>query len=190
MHINNELNIIIQGCIDQNRRSQQEFYKTFYGYAAAICMRYSHKKEDLVEIVNDGFLKIFKELHFFKPSEDNNIAVLKAWMRRIIMNTSIDHYRKHIKAEPSILDVDEMNDNIVYQTETPIDKITYDELIKLLSQLTPMYRIVFNMYIIDGLTHEEIAKELKISIGTSKSNLSKARANIIKLIENKHKVIV
>lgn len=190
MHINNELNIIIQGCIDQNRRSQQEFYKTFYGYAAAICMRYSHKKEDLVEIVNDGFLKVFKELRLFKPTNDDTIAVLKAWMKKIMMNTSIDHYRKQLKADPSVLDIDEVGENFSYQSETPLDKITYDELVKLLNQLTPMYRVVFNMYVIDGLSHEEISKELSISIGTSKSNLSKARVNIMKLIENKHKAIV
>ena len=107
-----------------------------------------------------------------------------------MVNTSIDHYRKHIKAEPVFIDVDESVESFEQHNETPLDKMTYDELVKLFEQLSPMYRIVFNMYVIDGLSHNEIAKELKISLGTSKSNLAKARANIMKLIENKHKALV
>jgi RNA polymerase sigma factor (sigma-70 family) len=187
---NNELHIIIQGCIDQNRRSQQEFYKIFYGYGAGICMRYSHKKDDLVEIVNDGFLKVFKEFQSFKIPNAHFENTLRSWVRKIMINTSIDYYRKYVKYEPTIVDVDDKAESLEFVSETPLEKLTYDEVVKLVHQLTPMYRVVFNMFVIDGLSHDEIAKELNISPGTSKSNLSKARINMMKLIENKHNTLV
>lgn len=186
-----EINIIINGCINQNRKYQQEFYKKFYGYAAAICMRYIHDREQLLEIVNDGFVKVFRELQIFRVPTQNVEQSLKAWIRKIMINTSIDHYRRNIKGEPSMVSVDEkMEDTLESSAITPLDKLTYDEVIQLVSQLSPMYRLIFNMYIIDGMTHDDIAKELNISVGTSKSNLSKAGVNMIKLIENKQKAVV
>lgn len=188
--INNDLNIIIKGCIDQNRRSQQEFYKTFYGYSAAICMRYTQKNEDLVEIVNDGFVKIFKELEFFRVPKENFDAILRSWIKKIMVNTSIDYYRKYVRGEQKTVDIDGSTESFEVQAETPLDKMTYEEIIKIFVHLTPMYKMVFNMYVIDGFSHDEIAKELGITVGTSKSNLSKARANITRLIENKQKTAV
>lgn len=181
-----ELNIIIKGCINQDRNKQQAFYKHFYGYSAAICMRYTAKQEDISEVVNDGFLKVFKEIHNFRTPNDNYLATLKAWIRRIMINTSIDHYRKYNKNEPTIIDVDKQLETQKVDYETPIDKLSYQEVVKLVQELSPIYRMVFNMYVIDGLNHEEISKQLNISVGTSKSNLSKARLNVMKLIENKH----
>lgn len=182
---NNELNIIIQGCINQNSRNQEELYKFFYGFSAAICMRYVQKQDHLVEIVNDGFLKIYKELRSFNMPIKDGELVFRAWLKRIMINTSIDYYRKFIKNEPVKVDVEDKVDGLEYFTETAIEKMSYDELISLIQQLSPMYKLVFNMYVIDGMSHQEIADELKISIGTSKSNLSKARLNVIKLIEKK-----
>ncbi len=182
---NNELNIIIQGCVNQDRNNQREFYKIFYGYSAAICMRYSHKQTDLVEMVNDGFLKIFKQIQTFVIPNEHLEKSIRAWIRRIMINVSIDYYRKFVKDVPVIVDVEEKYEVLKDSYATPIDKISYDEIIKLVQKLSPMYRVVFNMYVIDGLTHDEIAKELNISANTSKSNLSRARLNIIKLIENK-----
>lgn len=190
MFSNIELNIIIQGCINQDRNNQQAFYKYFYGYSAAICMRYTSKKEDLSEVVNDGFLKIFKEIQTFRTPNDNYTATLKAWIRRVMINTSIDHYRKYNKNEPSIVDVDKQLEIQKVDYETPLDKLSYDEVVKLVQQLSPMYKMVFNMYVIDGLNHEEISKQLNISVGTSKSNLSKARLNVMKIIENNYKPTV
>jgi RNA polymerase sigma-70 factor (ECF subfamily) len=184
------LNIIIQGCINQDRKHQQAFYKLFYGYSAAICLRYTSKKEEVSEVVNDGFLKIFKEIQTFRIPNENYIATLKAWIRRIMINTSIDHYRKYNKNEPKIIEADKQLEIQKFDYETPIDKLSYDEVVKLVQELSPMYKMVFNMYVIDGLNHEEISKQLNISVGTSKSNLSKARFNIMKLIKNNYKAIV
>ena len=184
---NSELHIIIQGCVSQDRGSQREFYKFFYGYSAAICMRYSPKKDNLVEIVNDGFLKVFKQIQTFIIPKDHIENTIKAWIRKIMINASIDYYRKYLKDEPAKFDIEEKAEVLEANYLSPLDKISYDELVKLVQELSPMYKMVFNMYVIDGLTHDEIAKELNISANTSKSNLSRARMNIIKLIENKYK---
>ena len=182
---NVELNIVIQGCIKKNRRSQEDLYKLFYGFSAAVCLRYIHNKEDLTEVLNDGFFKVYKELETFNMPIANGEVVFKAWVRRIMINTSIDYYRKFIKNEPNIIEVNDDFNNVELASETPLQKMSYDNLLVIINKLTPMYKIVFNMYIIDGMSHQEIAEELKISVGTSKSNLSKARQNVIKLIESK-----
>ncbi len=153
-------------------------------------MRYTSKKEDISEVINDGFLKVFKEIHTFRIPNANCVATLKSWIRSIMINTSIDHYRKYNKNEPTIIDVDKQLETQKIDYETPLDKLSYDEVVKLVQELSPMYRMVFNMYVIDGLNHEEISKQLNISIGTSKSNLSKARMNVMKLIENNYKPTV
>ncbi|MFY7965462.1 MAG: RNA polymerase sigma factor [Chitinophagaceae bacterium] len=165
-------------------------YKIFYGYAAAICMRYTTKKEDLVEVVNDGFLKIFNDFKNFRGVENNNEAIIRGWIKRIMINTSIDYYRKYYKNEPTIIETDTQLEIEIFKYETPVDKLSYDELIRLIQQLSPMYKMVFNLFVIDGLSHDEISERLNISVGTSKSNLSKARMNIIKLIETNYKVSV
>lgn len=107
-----------------------------------------------------------------------------------MVNTSIDYYRKYVRGEQKTVDIDGSTESFEVQAETPLDKMTYEEIIKIFVHLTPMYKMVFNMYVIDGFSHDEIAKELGITVGTSKSNLSKARANITRLIENKQKTAV
>ncbi len=189
---NNDINIIVKGCIDCNRVSQKDFYKNFYGYAAAICNRYVANEYDLVEVVNDGFLKIFKEIERFDVNVNHLESRLMSWIKSIMIHTSIDFYRKQMRDNISINIVANENlvDNVSYDAETPIDKLTYYEIIELTNQLTPMYKLVFNMSVIDGMSHDEIAKKLNISEGTSKSNLYKARQIIIKLIEKKYKQVV
>ncbi len=189
MLTNSELHIIIQGCINQNRSSQRDFYTIFYGYSAAICMRYNPKKDDLIEIVNDGFIKIFKQIEKFNQSSDHLDNSIKSWIKKIMINTSIDYYRKYNKNMPTISSIDTSAETLESFRETALDKISYDEILKLIQELSPMYRMVFNMYVIDGFSHDEIAKQLNISVNTSKSNLLRARMNIIKLMEKKHKAL-
>jgi RNA polymerase sigma-70 factor (ECF subfamily) len=139
-----------------------------------------------VEIVNDGFLKIFKQIQTFNIPNVHLDNTIRAWIRRFMINVSIDYYRKFVKDVPVTVEVEEKSELLSDNYTTPLDKISYEEVIKLVQELSPMYRMVFNMYVIDGLNHEEISKQLNISVGTSKSNLSKARLNVMKLIENKH----
>lgn len=178
------------GCINHNRISQKDFYKLFYGYAAAICNRYVNNNNELVEVVNDGFLKIYRELEKFDSNVINLESRLKAWIRAIMIHTAIDHYRKKTKDRVNANYVSDNLEHLTFNDETPIDKISYYEIVELVSQLSPMYKLVFNMSVIDGMSHNEIAKQLNISEGTSKSNLFKARQIIIKLIEKKYKQII
>lgn len=149
-------------------------------------MRYAHTDNDAMEIANDGFLKIFKDLSSFEARYDNVEASLKGWMKRIMVNTSIDHFRKNQKYQSNV-SIDDKLFHLEDHAESSIDKLSYAELYKLVQQLSPVYRTVFNLYIIDGFKHEEIAKQLNISVGTSKSNLAKAKMNIKKMIHERQK---
>jgi RNA polymerase sigma factor (sigma-70 family) len=151
----------------------------------SICMRYCHANDDAVEIVNDGYLKIFKSIGSFVPNHDNTEAAFMAWAKKIIVFTAIDHYRKNIKGKVGE-ELDDYHKAFADNTHTPIDNMAYNEIINLIQKLSPAYRTVFNLYVLDGYKHEEIAKHLNITVGTSKSNLAKARLNIQKMLQLKN----
>jgi len=134
-----------------------------------------------MEVVNDGFLKIYRELPVFKPRYDNYEASLKGWMKSILVNTAIDHFRKNNK-NYLVANLEESHFEMQHTEESVLDKMTYKELLELVQRLSPVYRTIFNLFVIDGFKHEEIASQLNISVGTSKSNLSKAKANIQKML--------
>jgi RNA polymerase sigma-70 factor (ECF subfamily) len=151
----------------------------------AICDRYTSNQEDAVEILNDGFLKIFREIHHYQPAYADVISSFKGWLRKIMVYTAIDHFRKNQKHKV----VTEL-DNVVYQleavSEDAIDKLSHEEIIRAIQELSPGYRTVLNLFIIEGLSHEEISHKLGISTGTSKSNLSKARRQLQKILFRYH----
>ena len=184
-----ELNLHIRGCTLNQRESQKEIYNSFYSYGMAICDRYAKRKEDSIEIFNDGFLKIFKEIHRYKPSYADEVNSFKGWIRKILIYTAIDHSRKNNKHYFTT----EMETSLIYipgGEENAFDKISYDEIIGAIQNLSPAYRTVLNLFIIDGFSHEEIANKLEISIGTSKSNLSKARQQLQRILKNDNKILI
>jgi RNA polymerase sigma-70 factor (ECF subfamily) len=147
----------------------------------SVCDRYANRDDDAIEILNDGFLKIFREIHHYKPAYSDVISSFKGWLRKIMVYTAIDHFRKHHKHQ----DVAELDTAVLHMpahTENVHDKMSYDEIIHFIQHLSPAYRTVLNLFIIEGLSHEEIANRLQISIGTSKSNLSKARKQLQKIL--------
>lgn len=177
------LNSIIDGCIQQERDSQKRFYKYFYGFAYTICQRYISIHEDTVEVLNDGFLKIYNELYRFEKRQDSLEASLKAWMRRVMVNTSIDRLRKFKQKKNLLAGPDSELQNLS-TPELAIHNLSYQDVLKCVDKLTPAYRTVFNLFVIDGYSHEEIAGILNISIGSSKSNLAKARVNLQRLLSS------
>jgi RNA polymerase sigma-70 factor, ECF subfamily len=184
-----ELNEHVRGCALNRRESQKKIYNSFYSYGMAICDRYTKRKEDAIEIFNDSFLKIFKEIHRYTPSYSDEMNSFKGWIRKIMIYTAIDHVRKNNKHYFS----NDMESTLVYmpqQEENAFDRISYDEIIASIQQLSPAYRTVLNMFIIDGFSHEEIAEQLQISIGTSKSNLFKARQQLQKILKNENKILI
>jgi len=148
----------------------------------AICMRYCSNNDDVTEIVNDGFLKVYKALSGFNPQHANIEASLKGWMKRIMVNTAIDHLRKN-NHRFLIAEISDHHFNTADVSESSVDKMTYKEILSVIQRLSPVYKIVFNLYVMDGFKHEEIARQLKISVGASKSNLAKARMNIQKMLQ-------
>ena len=173
---------IVQGCAKADRESQKTFYKMYYGFSMAICMRYCNTKDDAMEVVNDGFMKIYRELYNFKPAYDNYETSLRGWMKSIMVNTAIDHFRKNNKKN-FLVDIKDDHLETIDPQETSINKLSYKEIIDIVQRLSPGYRTVFNLYVIDGYKHEEIAKQLNITVGTSKSNLAKAKMNIQKMLK-------
>ena len=144
-------------------------------------MRYCNTENDAVEVVNDGFLKIYRELHNFQPRYSNYEASLKGWMKSILVNTAIDHFRKNSR-HLYTADINEQAIEFTGYEDSSVDKMSYKEIMAMVQRLSPVYRTVFNLFVIEGFKHEEIARQLNISAGTSKSNLAKARANIQKMI--------
>jgi RNA polymerase sigma factor (sigma-70 family) len=167
---NENLKKLIQGCIRGERVSQKMLYEEYFGYALSICIRYCKSKEEAYEVLNDGFLKIFTKLDRYDADKP-----FKHWLRRIMINTSLDHYRRNLKYY-HIQDIEEVQNLGIQATVLPT--LAYEEIILMIQQLPPSYRVVFNLAVIDGFKHEEIADKLGISVGTSKSNLFKAREKL------------
>ena len=136
----------------------------------SICLRYASNRDEASEILNDAFMKIFtnlKKFDFGKP--------FKPWLRKILVNTAINHYHKK---QREIHVEDMQNAHNASDTEKILSGISYQEVISLLQRLPPAYRTVFNLYVIEGYSHEEISNMLNIAIGTSKSNLFKAKEQL------------
>lgn len=168
------LDEIIIGCIENNQRDQKLLYERYYGYCLKIVFRYIFRYDKAVDVVNDGFVKVFGKLHTFHYEQSSKVEmILMGWMRTIMVNTAIDRLRK----DNFMPEIGITNEGIWIEdkSQTSDQQVLYKDLIQEVKKLPPTYRIVFNMYVIDGYTHQEIANQLKIAVGTSKSNLSKAR---------------
>ena len=178
-----QISSLISGCCKNNRISQRELYHWLYEYAIRICYRYLNKPEEAEELVNESFVKLFRNIQQFDGSRGGGEteALLKGWFKRIVVNTCIDHLRKtHLKLVSQ--EISEEGETFADGQETGVDKLMYQEIIEAIRKLTPVYRTVFNLFVIEGFGHEEIAAQLGISVGASKSNLSKARHNLRKIL--------
>ena len=172
-----ELSYHIKSCAQNNRQSQKQLYSSFYGYAMTICMNYTNSKEDATEILNDGFLKIFLHISEFEPFHADILTSFKGWLSKIMMRTAIDHYRRNRKKQ-RVIGLDQVSKDRISVDEDVTDELSIKELAEAAANLSPAYRPVFNLFVFEGLKHFEIADTLEISVGTSKSNLSKARKQL------------
>lgn len=158
-------------------------YEHYFGYCLKIVFRYVYRYETAVDIVNDGFVKVFRSLEKFVVTDRANAEMMfMGWMRTIMVNSAIDQLRKH-SFLPEIGSLSETAWAIPDTTQLTDREILYKELVLQIKRLTPAYRAVFNLYVIDGFTHQEIADKLGISVGASKSNLSKARGVLQRLVK-------
>ena len=181
---------VINKCIQSDRREQKFLYEKYYGYCLKTVFRYIYHYDKAVDVVNDGFVKIFRNLFKFECKHAESLEMmLMGWMRMIMINTAIDHLRKN-NFMPEIGDISENIWSYEDKSQSSDQRILYKELVKEIRKLPPGYRTVFNMYVIDGFTHQEIANQLGITVGTSKSNLSKARVILQKIIKTSEQQVV
>lgn len=158
---------IIDGCIKGERKAQEQLYKVFASRMYAVCLRYAKDRMEAEDILQEGFVKVFQHIGKYQPN-----GPFGGWIRRVFINTAIEHYRRQVRNP--IDNVDEVPD----QNEVPddaIDQMSVRELIQLISKMPDGYRQVFNLFAIEGYMHQEIAEMLGISVGTSKSQYSRAR---------------
>jgi RNA polymerase sigma factor (sigma-70 family) len=170
-----DLKPLIDGCLRKELDSQQKLYKRLYGFAMGKCLRYASNKYDAAEILNDGFLKVFKNI-----SKYDYQWSFHAWIGRIMSNTAIDRYRselKHNHTKELEIAEDVGQEASIYQA------LNYQDMLKMVQELPISYRTAFNLFAIDGYTHEEISQMLGISVGTSKSNLFKAKQKLQKALQ-------
>ena len=184
-----DLDLNIQGCVLNDRLSQKKIYTSFYNYALTICSLYTNNSDDSAEIVNDGFLKVFKEIFRYQPAYTNVISSFKGWLRKIMIHTAIDHFRKNHKHRFT-KELDSETTRLSAGGEDALDRISYDEIVRSMQKLTPGYRIIFNLFIIENFSHEEISKQLGISIGTSKSNLARGRRQLQKILFQQNQISI
>jgi RNA polymerase sigma-70 factor (ECF subfamily) len=166
---------LIEGCIRGDRQSQTQLYKLFMQKMFVVCMRYTKSREEAEEILQEGFMRVFEYIHQYKFA-----GSFEGWMRKIMVNCALQKYRGKGQLRPLI----DKDTTALEQigSEDIMSKIGTKELLKMVQQLPPAYRLVFNLYVFEGMKHREIAEQLKISEGTSKSNLSDARAILQKAI--------
>lgn len=161
---------IIRGCVKNERLAQKRLYERCYGKMFGVCMRYAADKEMATEILNLGFMKVFENIKEFQKKGGN----LEGWIYRIIVNTAIDFLRSEMRHAHS-----EIEKTIYAEDDSDvIADMGAEQILQLVNELTPAYRAVFNLYVVEGYNHNEIGEMLGISEGTSKSNLAKARAKL------------
>ena len=179
---NAKITELLAGCRQNDRNCQKELYYLLRGFAMKICIRYTNNFEESEEVMNEAFIKLYKHIQQFDETRHADLLIsLKGWFKRILINSCIDHYRKHkssINGHMLTAESEVLPDH----GENGLDVLSYKEIIVAIRFLSPGYRAVFNLFVIEGLSHEEIAKKLGISVGASKSNLSKARDNLRKLL--------
>jgi RNA polymerase sigma factor (sigma-70 family) len=173
---------MVDGCVQGDQKSQHELYQLYYSKMMGVCYRYANDPEEAKDILHDGFLKVYANI-----SKYNYKGSLEGWVRRIVVNTAIDHFRKF----KNIFSMSESNieSEMIQSHHTDYDanaQMNEQELLKAINNLSPAYKLVFNLYAIEGYSHKEIAEKLSINIGTSKSNLAKARMNLQKELEKKY----
>ncbi|HEV8079620.1 MAG TPA: RNA polymerase sigma factor [Chitinophagaceae bacterium] len=168
---------LIDGCIKGDRQMQELLYNRFSPKMYSVCLRYSGNAEDARDLLQEGFIKIFKNLSKYRGD-----GSFEGWIRRIFVNTSIEHFRKKVYLQ----DVTETQERTIEDKEwNVLDNLAEKDIMKMINELSPGYKAVFNMHVIEGYSHKEIADILGINEGTSKSQLARAKTVLRKMVESR-----
>ena len=167
---------IIKGCKKGDRKAQAELYNRFRAQLFGVCLRYASNYEEAKDWLQDGFIQIYKDLYQYKPT-----GSLRGWMRKVVVNVALQHIRKKKRLFP-IVEISQIAGD--YETaEDLFSHFRAKALMQMIQQLPDGYRAVFNLYVIEGYSHKEIGQQLGISEATSKSQLSRAKMALRKLLE-------
>jgi RNA polymerase sigma-70 factor, ECF subfamily len=163
---------LIKGCLDGIQAFQQLLYKRYASKMLTVCMRYAGNRAEAEDVLQEGFIIVFQKMAQFRMQ-----GSFEGWIRKIMVNKSLEHLRSINKVYP-VLDIDNIEDKFISE-EDILNLLDSKELLKMIQELPPMYKMVFNLFVFEGMGHKEIASMLGIVEGTSKSNLSDAR-NLLK----------
>ncbi|HKJ43369.1 MAG TPA: sigma-70 family RNA polymerase sigma factor [Sunxiuqinia sp.] len=178
----NELQQLINGCKKNDRQSQKLLYHKLYGYAMKICLRYANNRHEASEVLNDGFFKAFTQIEKYDSKRP-----FTSWLSKIMYHASIDYYRSNLKWT-KLEQLDQSHDTS--HQVTVEQQLHYEELLEIIQQLPPTYRLIFNLYAIDGYSHEEIATIVGISASTSRANLFKARRKLQQMLSKPYSMML
>ena len=173
-------NQLIEGCVNNNREAQYKLYNLMSGKMFAVCLRYAKNREAAEDILQDGFVKVFTNIEKFRGD-----GSFEGRVRRIIVNTAVEYYRKSAKMYP-VVNVDDVNKDIPWQDTG--DNLELEDVMNMINNLSTGYRTIFNLYVVEGYSHKEIADMLQINEGTSKSQLARARYLLMEMVKNSEKV--
>lgn len=179
----------IDKCKRNDIRSKELIYKTFYGYVRAVIVRYVYSENDIEELINDSFIKVFNNLNSFIPgsSGEQTLKIFKGWIGKIASRTAIDHLRRNKKN----FYIESIEDNQLLYTPQPVStQLEANDILALLKKLPQMHSMVFNLYEIEGFSHEEIAKQLNISQSSSRVFLTRAKNKLKSLYLEKQTSIL
>lgn len=166
---------LIQGCLAGDRRMQEELYRRFSPRMYGVCLRYAGNAEEAQDILQEGFIKVYKKLDSYRGD-----GSFEGWIRRIFVNTAIEHFRRKTYQQPI---TDHHENTVEGKYLSVLDELAEKDILKLIQDLSPGYRTVFNLYVVEGYTHKEIGDMLNISEGTSKSQLSRAKVVLQEMVK-------
>lgn len=174
LDIHNQEKDFLQACVQKERWAQKKLYEDHYPIMLPVCLRYANTQHDGLDILHEAFIKVFRNIHRYQSGTS-----LKAWIKRIVINTSIDYYRKNSRRRTENI---ENAYDLSSKSPDAISKMSSDEILDCLQQLSPAYRNVFNLYVIEGYSHREVAELVGITESTSRSNLVKARTKLKQIL--------
>ncbi len=173
--------VLIEKCLKQDHRAQKMLFDRFSGKMMSVCLRYGSSQEEAEDILQDGFVKIFSKLGSYKGD-----GSFEGWIRRTMINTALDHIRRS-KNKPVDLDLSEA-EYLTGEDEKVLSQMRTEEVMKLIQQMPPGYRAVFNLFAVEGYSHQEIAEELGVTESTSKTQYKKARTYLMNIIVERQNI--
>ncbi len=170
---------VVSACARKERWAQQKLYEEYYSQMISVCLRYANNQDDALDLMHEGFIKVFNHISKYQPGTS-----LVAWMRRIMVNTCIDHYRKNTRRRTE--DIEE-----AFQVKSldpdAVSQCSEHEILEAVQSLSPAYRTVFNLYVMEGFSHREISELIGITESTSRSNLVKARLKLQEILVSRER---